>query len=534
MAVLLNNVTLPVRHTEEMLRKKVAKLLHLSLRELGEIEIVRRSIDARKKPELFYVYLLRLCLPKEERFRKLPNVTPDMRQPYVLPPRGEARLMSRPVIIGTGPAGLFAGLMLAEAGYQPILLERGLPAAARKAAVDAFWAGEPLNPDCNVSFGEGGAGTFSDGKLNTLVKDNAGRNRKVLELFCRFGADSSILYEQKPHVGTDRLISIVTAMREEILRLGGEVRFSSRAADFCVEADKLSAVLVERADGTRYELKTEVLIAATGHSARDTFRVLASRGFSMEAKAFAVGFRVQHRQRDISLSQYGAREADFLPPAPYKLAAKTSVGRGVYSFCMCPGGYVVNASSEVGGTVVNGMSYADRGSENANAAIIVSVTPEDFQRYGTGALAGLAFQEELEKRAFLAGQGKIPVQLYGDFLSGRESQSFGGIQPCFAGQYRFSRLNGILDAPLETAFVEGMTRFGRQIKGFDAPEVILAGVESRTSSPVRIFRDAAFQANVRGFYPCGEGAGYAGGITSAAMDGLKVAEAVIAQYCPAW
>ena len=515
MAVLLNNVTLPVRHTEEMLRKKVAKLLHLSLRELGEIEIVRRSIDARKKPELYYVYLLRLCLPKEERFQKLPNVTPDTRQPYVLPPRGEARLMSRPVIIGTGPAGLFAGLMLAEAGYQPILLERGLPAAARKETVDAFWAGAPLNPDCNVSFGEGGAGTFSDGKLNTLVKDNAGRNRKVLELFCRFGADSSILYEQKPHVGTDRLISIVTAMREEILRLGGEVRFSSRAADFRVEADKLSAVLVERADGTRYELKTGVLIAATGHSARDTFRV-------------------QHRQRDISLSQYGEREADFLPPAPYKLAAKTSVGRGVYSFCMCPGGFVVNASSEVGGTVVNGMSYADRGSENANAAIIVSVTPEDFQRYGTGALAGLAFQEELEKRAFLAGQGKIPVQLYGDFLSGRESQSFGGIQPCFAGQYRFSRLNGILDAPLETAFVEGMTRFGRQIKGFDAPDVILAGVESRTSSPVRIFRDAAFQANVRGFYPCGEGAGYAGGITSAAMDGLKVAEAVIAQYCPAW
>ena len=534
MAVLLNNVTLPVRHTEEMLRKKVAKLLHLSLRELGEIEIVRRSIDARKKPELFSVYLLRLCLPKEERFRKLPNVTLDTRQPYVLPPRGEARLVSRPVIIGTGPAGLFAGLMLAEAGYQPILLERGLPAAARKQLVDAFWAGAPLNPDCNVSFGEGGAGTFSDGKLNTLVKDNAGRNRKVLELFCKFGADSSILYEQKPHVGTDRLISIVTAMREEILRLGGEVRFSSRAVDFRVEEDRLKAVLVERADGTRYELKTEVLIAATGHSARDTFRVLSSRGFSMEAKAFAVGFRVQHRQKDISLSQYGEREADFLPPAPYKLAAKTSALRGVYSFCMCPGGYVVNASSEAGGTVVNGMSYADRGSENANAAIIVSVTPEDFQRYGTGALAGLAFQEDLEKRAFLAGQGKIPVQLYGDFLSGRESQSFGGIQPCFAGQYRFSRLNGILDAPLETAFVEGMTRFGRQIKGFDAPDVILAGVESRTSSPVRIFRDAAFQANVRGFYPCGEGAGYAGGITSAAMDGFKVAEAVIAQYCPAW
>lgn len=532
MAILVNNVKLPVRHTEEMLRKKVAKLLHLSSRELGEIEIVRRSIDARKKPELFFVYLLRLRVPNEERFQKLPNVTMDARQPYVLPPRGDAALTTRPVIIGTGPAGLFAGLLLAEAGYQPILLERGLPAAERKQLVDAFWAGAPLNPDCNVSFGEGGAGTFSDGKLNTLVKDNAGRNRKILELFCKFGADSAILYEQKPHVGTDRLIAIVTAIREEILRLGGEVRFSSRAVDFRIENEKLCAVYVEEAGGGQYELPCEVLIAATGHSARDTFHMFAARGFSMEAKAFAVGFRVQHRQRDISLSQYGAREADFLPPAPYKLAAKTSSGRGVYSFCMCPGGFVVNASSAPGGTVVNGMSYADRGSENANAAIIVSVTPEDFRRYGTGVLAGLSFQEDLERRAFLAGQGKIPVQLYGDFLTQRESQDFGGIQPCFAGQYQFAALNGILDAPLETAFVEGMARFGRQIKGFDAPDVILSGVESRTSSPVRIFRDSDFQANVRGVYPCGEGAGYAGGIMSAAMDGLKVAEAVMRQYAP--
>ena len=510
MAILLNNVSLPVRHTEEMLRKKVAKLLRIREQELGEIEIVRRSIDARKKPEVNYVYLLRLKLPK----------------------RGENALGSRPVIIGSGPAGLFAGLMLAEAGYRPIILERGLPARERKQAVDAFWAGGKLNPNCNVSFGEGGAGTFSDGKLNTLVKDNAGRNRKVLEVFCNYGADSAILYEQKPHLGTDRLIEIVTAMREEIERLGGELRFSSRAADFCVEGDRLRAVLVEKADGTKYELPCEVLIAATGHSARDTFRTLHARGFQMEAKAFAVGFRVQHRQRDISISQYGLKEAGFLPPAPYKLTAKTSSGRGVYSFCMCPGGYVVNASSEAGGTVVNGMSYADRGSANANAAIIVSVGPEDFLRYGEGVLAGLSYQEVLERRAYQAGQGHTPVQLYGDFIAKRESRAFGGTEPCFAGQHRLAALNGILDAPLEEAFLEGMASFGRQIKGFDAPDVILAGVESRTSSPIRILRDSELQANIQGFYPCGEGAGYAGGITSAAMDGIRVAEAVIARYTP--
>ena len=532
MAILLNNVSLPVRHTEEMLRKKVAKLLRIREQELGEIEIVRRSIDARKKPEVNYVYLLRLKLAHEAKFLKLPNVSADTRAPYKLPKRGENALGSRPVIIGSGPAGFFAGLMLAEAGYRPIILERGLPARERKQAVDAFWAGGKLNPNCNVSFGEGGAGTFSDGKLNTLVKDNAGRNRKVLEVFCNYGADSAILYEQKPHLGTDRLIEIVTAMREEIERLGGELRFSSRAADFCVEGDRLRAVLVEKADGTKYELPCEVLIAATGHSARDTFRTLHARGFQMEAKAFAVGFRVQHRQSDISISQYGVKEADFLPPAPYKLTAKTSSGRGVYSFCMCPGGYVVNASSEAGGTVVNGMSYADRGSANANAAIIVSVGPEDFQRYGEGVLAGLSYQEVLERRAYQAGQGHIPVQLYGDFIAKRESRAFGGTEPCFAGQYRLAALNGILDAPLEEAFLEGMASFGRQIKGFDAPDVILAGVESRTSSPIRILRDNELQANIQGFYPCGEGAGYAGGITSAAMDGIRVAEAVIGRYTP--
>ena len=252
MAILLNNVSLPVRHTEEMLRKKVAKLLRIREQELGEIEIVRRSIDARKKPEVNYVYLLRLKLAHEAKFLKLPNVSADMRAPYKLPKRGENALGSRPVIIGSGPAGLFAGLMLAEAGYRPIILERGLPARERKQAVDAFWTGGKLNPNCNVSFGEGGAGTFSDGKLNTLVKDNAGRNRKVLEVFCNYGADSAILYEQKPHLGTDRLIEIVTAMREEIERLGGELRFSSRAADFCVEGDRLRAVFVEKTDGTKY------------------------------------------------------------------------------------------------------------------------------------------------------------------------------------------------------------------------------------------------------------------------------------------
>ena len=402
--------------------------------------------------------------------------------------------------------------------------------------MERFWKEGTLDPESNVSFGEGGAGTFSDGKLNTMVKDPVGRNTAVLQTFVKYGADPEILWQQKPHVGTDMLVGIVSGIRKEIERLGGEVRFRTRVEHLVTEGG-LPAEGGQMSEGIRVagvrlsggtEIPCSVLVAATGHSARDTFRNFLSDGVQMEAKAFAVGVRVQHPQHLIDLSQYGEKEAEFLSPAPYKLTAKSRDGRGVYTFCMCPGGYVVNASSEEGMTAVNGMSYHDRASGNANSALIVTVTPEDFG--GDGPLAGIAYQRKLEERAFRAGKGKIPVQLYGDFREGKVSEAFGGVQPKFRGDTSFADLNEVLGPEVSEAVKDGMEQFGRKIKGFDRPDAVLAGVESRTSSPVRIPRDEHCEAEIAGFYPCGEGAGYAGGITSAAMDGLRVAEQIIAKY----
>ena len=385
-----------------------------------------------------------------------------------------------------------------------------------------------------MQFGEGGAGTFSDGKLNTLVKDASGRNREVLRLLVEFGADPSILYVNKPHIGTDVLSRIVKAMGREIADLGGQVRFSSRVTDFIVEQGRLKAVMVNGNE----RIDTEALVPAIGHSARDTFEVLLDRGIPMEAKAFAVGLRVQHPQKLINQSQYGMEECRELGPASYKVTRQTAEGRGVYSFCMCPGGYVVNASSERGRLAVNGMSYSDRGGSNANSAIIVSVTPEDFKadaiRHGVlkdadgkeDVLSGVRFQERLEERAWKLGNGKIPQQLFGDYCKNRPSVSYGAFESTTKGDSVLCNLRGLLPEELEESFIEGMHHFSRAIPEFDREDAILSGVESRTSSPVRIVRDESFQSNIRGIYPCGEGAGYAGGIMSAAMDGLKVAEAI--------
>lgn len=523
----INQLKLPLNHKPEELRIKAAKLLKIPEKEMKSFKIIKQSVDARKKEDIHFTYCVEAETAREGAVvhkAGSPGIVLAEKKEYHFPEPGREKLSSRPIIIGTGPAGLFCGLMLAVNGYRPILLERGEDVETRKILVDDFWAGSPLKPDCNVQFGEGGAGTFSDGKLNTLVKDPVMRNRRVLELFVEFGADPSILYINKPHIGTDVLSGIVKNMREEIKRLGGEVRFHSKVTDFTVEHEKLREITV---NGTE-KIKTEALVLAIGHSARDTFAVLEKRGIPMEAKAFALGLRIQHPQEAVNLSQYGKKEIPILGAADYKLTHKCTNGRGVYSFCMCPGGYVVNASSEEGRLAVNGMSYHKRDGKNANSAIIVSVTPKDFG--GTSPLSGVEYQRRLEEAAFSYGNGRIPVQLYGDFKNNQVTKTFGDVEPAFKGSAGFANIREFLPPYLTLSLVEGIEAFEHKIHGFSRPDAILAGVESRTSSPVRISRDEAFESKIRGIYPCGEGAGYAGGITSAAMDGLKVAEAVGARF----
>ena len=657
----VNQVKLRTGHGEADIRRQTAQILRVHEQNITELRIIRQSIDARKKPAVFYIYSVDVAVKDEDRilhrFRGKENlVCRSEKTEYRFPAAGARERKAPIVIVGTGPAGLFCGYFLALHGYRPILLERGKCVEERKRDVEIFWETGKLDPGSNVQFGEGGAGTFSDGKLNTLVKDRDGRNRAVLETFVRFGAKESICYEAKPHIGTDVLCGVVKRMREEIIRLGGEVRFESRVTDILVENGRVRGVTVEgpvegptvhpvaggnaveEADslaGTRAAdglgpvaggnaaegthpvagtdaaegvdfvaggnaveeshpvagthaaevghtmagtcsggyLECESLVLATGHSARDTFSMLLDRGVPMEAKSFAVGLRVEHPQRMIDLSQYGTEHPGDLGAAPYKVTAKARDGRGVYSFCMCPGGYVVNASSEEGRTAVNGMSYSARDGKNANSAVIVTVTPDDF---GSGhPLAGVEFQRRLEERAYAVGGGKIPVQRYGDFkqcvesrrrvegnaaegireqagdfaqgineqaisaqsadcqdTGAQDTDDAGKPYPQCKGAWVWADVSRILPKSCNQAILEGMEVFGRQITGFDSPDACLSGVESRTSSPVRIHRDEQFQSEIRGLYPCGEGAGYAGGIVSAAMDGIRVAEAIAGEYAP--
>ncbi len=537
----INQLKLPVSHTEQDLYKKAAKTLRIPQEQLKALTPVRQSLDARKKNELCYIYSLDAEVSGKEAavVKKARNVNVAIRkeEAYRFPPMGEQPLRHRPVIVGFGPAGMFCGLMLARAGFCPLILERGERVEERTRHVQEFWKEGTLRPDSNVQFGEGGAGTFSDGKLNTLVKDPSGRNKKVLEILAEAGADPAITYVSKPHVGTDVLSRVVKNIREEILRLGGEIRFGTRFENFETCGGKVCAVTVSGTGAFAGErmterIEAETVVLAIGHSARDTFEMLAGKPLDLTPKAFAVGLRIQHPQRQINLSQYGMEDPGRLGAASYKLTHQTSLGRGVYSFCMCPGGFVVNASSEAGRLAVNGMSNHDRAGVNANSALIVTVTPEDFP--DQTALGGVAFQRGLEKAAFQAGNGKIPIQLYGDFKANRRSEQFGEVEPSFEGGFAFGNLREVLPGVLCDSLVEGIDHFGTVIAGFDRTDAILAGVESRTSSPLRIPRDSSMESRIGGIYPCGEGAGYAGGITSAAMDGMKVAETIASLYRPAW
>lgn len=533
MSVRIQQLKLPVTHTGQELRDRIIRTLRIRPDELIRYEIVRKSLDARKDG-LRYVYVIDAEVKREPAVLKRchGNAERAKRVRYRFPESGSERLSHRPVIVGTGPAGLFCGLMLSRAGYAPILLERGQCAEARVETVDRFWRLGILNPQSNVQFGEGGAGTFSDGKLNTLVKDPAGRNRKVLELFVEAGAPKEILYEQKPHLGTDLLVGIVRRMREEILRLGGEVRFGCRMTDLVLEGGAIRGIRMEQEGKNPEILKAEQVVLAIGHSARDTFAMLRDNRVPMQPKAFAVGVRIEHPQEMINISQYKEGYPDILPPASYKVTRRLKDGRGVYSFCMCPGGHVVNASSEKGMLAVNGMSYQARNSRNANSAMIVTVTPADYG--GTDVLSGVEFQRRLERAAYEQGGGRIPVQTFRDFCADRVSAALGDISPCMKGAYELSNVRAVFPPALSQALEEGIRGCDRLIPGFAREDAVLSGVESRTSSPVRILRNEEFESGISGLYPCGEGAGYAGGITSAAMDGLKIAEAIAKKYAPCY
>lgn len=529
----INQIKLPIGHSPEELTQKITKLLKIKPEQLKEWRIVKKSIDARKKPELFYVYAINVYSVnvntvnapdswEQHILKKVhdKNIMLINEKLYRLPERTEHKC--RPVIAGCGPAGLFCAYALVLQGYRPIVAERGRKVEERTADVKRFWETGMLDVSSNVQFGEGGAGTFSDGKLNTLVKDPAGRNRFVLETFVRFGAQEEILYESKPHIGTDILAKVIRNMRLFLEEEGVEFRFETCVTDIFTDGgNRLCGVAFHHGE----RVDCDCLILAIGHSARDTFRMLKKRGLSMQAKSFAVGLRVEHPQLQINRAQYGDA-AQKLPPAPYKVTANLADGRGVYSFCMCPGGYVVNASSEEGRLAVNGMSYSDRAGSNANSAVIVSVTPEDFPGRGEDPLSGVSFQEQLEERAYALAKGRIPQQLFGDFCENVPSLSYGAYESCTKGDAALCNLRGLLPKALEQSFIEGMHQFSHMIADYDRKDAILSGVESRTSSPVRITRGADFQSNITGVYPCGEGAGYAGGIMSAAMDGLKVAEAI--------
>ncbi|MDZ7595893.1 MAG: NAD(P)/FAD-dependent oxidoreductase [Thiobacillus sp.] len=524
----LTELKLPLDHPPEALRAAILKRLELTDDALVGFSIFKRSYDARKKHALLMVYAVDVEVRDEatllKKFRNDRHLAPTPDMEYQFVGHAPENLTERPLVVGFGPCGIFAALVLAQMGFKPIVLERGRAVRERTQDTWGLWRKHVLNPESNVQFGEGGAGTFSDGKLYSQIKDPKHLGRKVLTEFVKAGAPDEILYVSKPHIGTFRLVGMVETMRHEIEKLGGEIRFQQRVTDVLIEDGRIRGVTLASGE----TLESHHVVLALGHSARDTFEMLHARGVHMEAKPFSIGFRIEHPQSLIDKARLGPNAGNpLLGAADYKLVHHAKNGRTVYSFCMCPGGTVVAAASEPGCVVTNGMSQYSRNERNANAGIVVGITPADFP--GDDPLAGIELQRKLEARAFELGGGNYdaPAQLVGDFIEGRASTQLGSVEPSYQPGVHLTDLTTALPDYAIEAIREALPAFDQQIKGFAMKDAVLTGVETRTSSPVRITRGDDYQSvNVKGLYPAGEGAGYAGGILSAGVDGIRVAEAV--------
>ena len=515
----IRQIKIDIDSNIDVLKEKCLKILKININDIKDIKINKRSIDARFKPKLYYIYEVDVKVNNEENvLKKIKDKDVfkigDENYKFLVP--NSINKNNKIIVVGLGPAGLFCSYMLAKFGFNVITIERGEKIEDRVKTVEDFFKNGILNTESNVQFGEGGAGTFSDGKLNTLIKDKSGRIKFVLETFVECGAPKEILYDSKPHIGTDILRCVIINMRNKIIDMGGTILYNTCLTDIIINNNTIKEIEVNHKE----IIKCDSLVLALGHSARDTFELLLKRGVNMEAKPFAVGVRVMHNQSMINERQYGRLDLN----APYKLTYKSSNNRGVYSFCMCPGGYVVNASSEKNMLAINGMSNYKRDSGIANSAIIVTVNKDDF---GSNPLDGVKFQKELEKKAYKYGNGNIPIQLFKDFKDNKVSSDLKSIKPEFKGSTSFANINDILPSYICDSLKEGIEYFDTKINGFAQDDTVIAAVESRTSSPVRINRNDSFESNIKGIYPIGEGAGYAGGIMSAAVDGIKAFEKII-------